>query len=633
MFIIGTTGHIDHGKSSLVKALTSIDPDRLPEEKKRGMTIDIGFAWMTLSNNETVGFIDVPGHEDLMKNVMAGLWGVNASLLIIAADDGWMPQTSEHLRILDYFNISHAIVALTKIDAVTDPDWLNLVEDDIRMRLEKTALRGSRIMRVSAHTGANIDELRKAIEDLTRKARQHTDIGKPRVYIDRVFTITGSGTVITGTLVDGSLALDQKITVFPKKLNGRIRGIESYKKMVDRGLPGSRVALNLAGIKKEELERGDIIFDKEDMAVASRWVDVQLNMAEANNWILKDKAHLLVYMGTQELPVTIKLLDKKSLNPGTTDFVQLQFVTPVSCRIGDRFVVRRPSPALTIGGGTVLDPLADKFRVRNKAGLLSRLASRTDLELDKLIVTELQKRNYVLRDELLLASHFARQEIEQAVRNLKEQKALIIASQWLVNAGLLDDKKQELLELLRQYHRDNPMSSGITQAELMTQLDLPKEILDSLIKLMVAGKLIKTHETYVSLPDYTPSVTTNQEFIIARILQVFDEYAKAPPKGKELAELVPGSESVIPYMCRNNLLVSLPEDVFLETRQYENLKSRIIDIISKQGSISIQTARDQFGFTRKYIIPLFTKLDSEGITTMKNNERVLTRAFQDKLTR
>jgi len=232
MFIIGTTGHIDHGKSSLVKALTSIDPDRLPEEKKRGMTIDIGFAWMTLSNNETVGFIDVPGHEDLMKNVMAGLWGVNASLLIIAADDGWMPQTSEHLRILDYFNISHAIVALTKIDAVTDPDWLNLVEDDIRMRLEKTALRGSRIMRVSAHTGANIDELRKAIEDLTRKARQHTDIGKPRVYIDRVFTITGSGTVITGTLVDGSLALDQKITIFPKKLNGRIRGIESYKKMV-----------------------------------------------------------------------------------------------------------------------------------------------------------------------------------------------------------------------------------------------------------------------------------------------------------------------------------------------------------------------------------------------------------------
>ncbi|MBF8270620.1 MAG: selenocysteine-specific translation elongation factor [Gammaproteobacteria bacterium] len=595
------------------------------------MTIDIGFAWMNLSNNETIGFIDVPGHEDLMKNVMAGLWGINASLLVIAADDGWMTQTSEHLRILDYFNISHALVALTKIDTVTDPDWLNLVEDDIRARLEKTALRGSRIMRVSALTGANIGELRQAIEDLTRKAGQQKDIGKPRVYIDRVFTITGSGTVITGTLVDGSLALDQKISIFPKNLNGRIRGIESYKKMVDRGLPGSRVALNLAGIKKEDLERGDIIFDKEEMAVASRWVDVKLNLDEANNWVLKDKINLLAYMGTRELPVVVKLLDKKSLNPGTTDFVQLQFETPVSCRIGDRLILRRPSPALTVGGATVLDPLADKFRVRNKDRLLSRLENRVDLELNKLIITELQKRNYVLRDELLLASHFAKQEIEHAVRNLKELKALIIASQWLVNASLLDEKKQEMVELLRQYHRDYPMVYGITQAELMTQLDLPKEILDSIIKLMVAGKLIKMHETYVSLPDHTPTVTTDQEFIIARILQLFEEYTKAPPKGKELAELVAGSENVIPYMCRNNLLVSLPEDVLLEARQYESLKSRIIDIIRKQGSISIQTARDQFGYTRKYIIPLFTKLDSEGITTMKNNERVFTRAYQDKL--
>lgn len=631
MFIIGTTGHIDHGKSSLVKALTSIDPDRLPEEKKRGMTIDIGFAWMALANGETAGFIDVPGHEDLMKNVMAGLWGVNATLLVIAADDGWMPQTTEHLRILDYFNVAHAVVALTKIDAVSDPDWLNLVEDDIRSRLEKTTLKGSRILRVSAHTGANITELRRAIEDLARTARLHADIGKPRVYVDRVFTITGSGTVVTGTLVDGALALDQKITVFPKNLSGRIRGIESYKKMVDRGLPGARVALNLAGIKKEELGRGDIIFDKEEMAVSSRWVDVRLQLAEGADWVLKDKAQLLAYMGTQELPARIKLFDKKSLLPGAADFVQLQFAEPVSCRIGDRFVLRRPSPAMTIGGGAVLDTQADKFRVRNKASHLARLEHRADLQLDNLITTELQKRDYVARDALLLASRFTRQEVDQAVRNLKERKALISASQWLVNAGLLEDKKRAMLEMLKRYHKDHPMISGMTQAELMTQLKLPKEILDSLVKSAAAAGLIKTHEAYVFLPDHAPSVTTDQEFLIARILQVFEQYAKSPPKGKELAELVPDSESVIPYMCRNNLLVSLPEDVLLEARQYEQLKQRIIDIIHKQGSISIQTARDEFGFTRKYIIPLFTKLDSEGITALRNNERVFTRTYQDKL--
>jgi selenocysteine-specific elongation factor len=630
MFIIGTAGHIDHGKSSLVKALTSIDPDRLPEEKRRGMTIDIGFAWMSLSNKETIGFIDVPGHEDLMKNVMAGLWGVNAALLVIAADDGWMPQTTEHLGILDYFNISHALVALTKVDAVADADWLNLVEDDIRTRLEKTALRGSRIIRVSALDGTNIQELRDAIAELSRKARLHTDIGKPRVYIDRVFSITGSGTVVTGTLVDGSLALDQKITVYPKRLNGRIRGIESYKRMVERGQPGARVALNIAGIKKEELGRGDIIFDKEEMAVASRWVDVRLHLAEGTGWVLKDKVRLLAYLGTQEQPLAVRLLEGKSLNPGTVEFVQLQFDEPVSCRIGDRFVLRRPSPAVTIGGGVVLDPLAEKFRTRNRARLLPRLAQRADLDLEQLIITDLQKRKYLPRDELLLASHFSRQEIDQAVKGLKEKKALIIASQWLVNGGLLEEKQQELVNLLTKYHKQHPMIGGMTQAELMTQLELPKEILDSLLKSMTGAKLIKTHEAHVSLPGHAPSVTSDQEFIIARVLQVFEQYAKAPPKGKELAELVPGSDNVIPYMCKNNLLVSLPEDVLLEARLYDSMKQRIINIIREHGSISIQTARDEFGFTRKYIIPLFTKLDSEGITAMKNNERVFTRAYIEK---
>ena len=214
MFIIGTTGHIDHGKSSLVKALTSIDPDRLPEEKERGMSIDLGFAWMSLKSGETVGFIDVPGHKDLMKNVIAGLWGINASLLVVAADDGWMPQTEEHIQILDFFGISHAVVAITKIDVVDDPDWIALVEEDIRKRLDKTRLSGSPIVKVSATLGTNIDSLKDAITDLSRRAVHHTDRDKPRLYIDRVFTITGSGTVVTGTLIDGSFNQDQKVTIY-----------------------------------------------------------------------------------------------------------------------------------------------------------------------------------------------------------------------------------------------------------------------------------------------------------------------------------------------------------------------------------------------------------------------------------
>ena len=630
MFIIGTTGHIDHGKSSLIKALTSIDPDRLPEEKKRGMTIDIGFAWMPLSNGETVGFIDVPGHKDLMKNVIAGLWGVNASLLVIAADDGWMPQTQEHLRILDYFNINHAIVVLTKIDAVTDPDWLKLVEEDVRTRLESTCLKGSPIIKVSAQQGTNMEELRKAIEELLKRAKQHADIGKPRLYIDRVFTITGSGTVVTGTLVDGCVSLDQKIVIYPGNDEGRIRTIESYKQHVDKGLPGSRVALNLAGLKKDDLERGDIVYDKPENLVSSQWLDVSLNLVAGTNWPLKDKTDVLVYLGTREATATVKLINNKVLNPGTTAYAQLQFKQPQSCRIGDRFVMRRPSPALTIGGGVILDPSAEKFRIRDKAALHGRLEQRSTLELEALVRSELDKHGFVLRDGVLNASHFTRQEIEQTIKELKDKKALIISSQWLVDAGVLERKRTQLLDLLSRYHEINPMSNGISTAELMSQLNLTREILDSIIKQLTGSGEIKINDNFVSLIDFKPNVTNDQEFTIARVLQVFEQYPKSPPRKKELEELVPGSDGVIAYMCRNNMLVSCEDDVLFEKNQYENLKNRVIEMIRKSGSISIQEARDTFGLTRKYIIPLFTRLDGEGITAKKDNERVFSRAFLEK---
>ncbi|MFC1534778.1 selenocysteine-specific translation elongation factor, partial [Thermodesulfobacteriota bacterium] len=264
MFTIGTAGHIDHGKSSLVRALTSIDPDRLPEEKRRGMTIDLGFAWLPLSNGKVAGIIDVPGHKDLMKNVIAGLWGVNAALLVIAADDGWMPQTEEHVRILEFFHIWQGIIAITKIDLVSDQEWIDLVEDDIQKRLQLTHLKGAPIVRVSTREGTNIKDLQKRIENFALGADGPRDIEKSRLYIDRVFTIAGSGTVVTGTLIDGSILPDQKVAIFPKNLQSRIRSLESYKQKINQGRPGSRMALNLVGIEKGELKRGDIIFGHED---------------------------------------------------------------------------------------------------------------------------------------------------------------------------------------------------------------------------------------------------------------------------------------------------------------------------------------------------------------------------------
>ena len=629
MFIIGTTGHIDHGKSALVKALTSIDPDRLPEEKKRGMSIDLGFAWMTLPSGETVGFIDVPGHKDLMKNVIAGLWGINAAVLVVAADDGWMPQTEEHIQILDFFGVSHALVALTKIDLVDDPDWIDLVEDDIRKRLERTRLAGSPVIKVSATQGTNIDKLRQALSELSQRAVHHQDVDKPRLYVDRVFTITGSGTVVTGTLVDGAFNQDQKVIVYPHNLSTRIRGIESYKQKVNKGLPGSRVAMNLMGVKKDEIQRGDIVFSEAQPIHSSLYVNVNLSIA-ANSKILKDRTVLNVHLGTRTESATIRLMKLKVLHPSDSCYAQLQFKDPVNCRIGDRFILRQPSPAMTVGGGIILDPRAEKYRIKHAARLIEWLEQRREPTPENLVLTELQKNNYVSLDELVDTLPFAKTEIRNAINQLKG-KTLTLSGQWAIDPVFINGVHKEVEKLLTEHHAKFPLGSGITQAELMTQTSLPKEILDHAITTLVNDKVVKLDGNYISMSSHTPSVSTDQESQISDILKLFEDRPAFPPTRRELAQLLPGCERLLAYMCRQNQLVDVGEDILMEAGHYEAIRGKIIEIIYQNGSISIQTARDRFGFTRKYILPIFNKLDHEGITLLFNNERILTKSYRSKL--
>jgi selenocysteine-specific elongation factor len=631
MFIIGTTGHIDHGKSSLVQALTSIDPDRLPEEKQRGMTIDLGFAWMPFANGETAGFIDVPGHKDFMKNVIAGLWGVNASLLVVAADDGWMPQTQEHLNILNFFNISHGIVALSKVDLVEDQDWLDLVEDDIRAKLANTSLRDSPIIRVSARDGTNIERLRQGIEEVAMQARLHKDIGKPRLYIDRAFTITGSGTVVTGTLIDGVLSQDQKVTIFPGNQECRIRGIESYNRKVDHGQTGCRVAINLAGAKKGDIKRGDIVFDLARQPGSSEYINVRINLLDSQLNLLKDKSEELVYMGTREITATIKLLQCKVLHAGDSSYAQLAFHEPVSTCIGDHFVLRRPSPPLTIGGGTILDPLAEKLKYKQEDFLVGLLDKRINLDLESLILTELEKHRYLQQEGLLENSRYARTEISAAVDELAAEGKLIRANQWLIHRQFWSGLEPQLQEIVAGKHAQAPIEIGVAQAEIMVQLGLPKEIYDMLISRMVSAQIIRLHGAYVALSTHTQSLSREQEISIAEILKVFAERPGFPPTLRDLHELKPDCEALIRYMCRSGLLVEMEDGVLFEGEQYREVRQKIIDLIRANGSISIQTARDAFGYTRKYVIPLFNKLDSEGITLLKNNERVFTTAYLKQL--
>lgn len=623
MFIIGTAGHIDHGKSSLVLALTGINPDRLPEEKRRGMTIDLGFAHLSLLPSEVIGIVDVPGHKDLMRNVVAGLWGIDAALLVIAADDGWMPQTEEHLQILDLFHVKHGIVAITKVDLINDPDWLDLVEEDIRGRLEGTILSNAPVIRVSAKDETNIGELKRIIAEIVSKIAPKRDIGKPRLAIDRVFTVSGSGTVVTGTLVDGSFSQSQKVVIYPEKLHTRIRALESYKERMDTAQPGTRVALNLVGLEKEVVKRGDIVFGGEEQIRSSKTLDVRVELVPRLTNPLKSNVELMVYLGTREILGRMILLGGKVLAPGESAFAQFHFKEGVAARIGDRFIIRRPSPATTIGGGTVLDPLASRYKSKDIGRAIFSLQRRMTLEISDLILSELDKNKYTKVEDLLIASHYSPAEVNGCIRLLQRENKLIIIGSWVIDSTYWSKDVDEALNILSREHSLRPLERGLPQAELQNHLDLPKEIFNELITTLInSEKIIRDRDT-IALSKHKPRLSSEEESVVLRILELFGRDRTNPLTKREVVIQIPDSEEIVRFMCQQNMLIELPEEVLFERKHYEVVKNEIIGFLKRDNSISIQQVRKLFGFSRKYILPLLSKLDQEGITERRGDDRVL----------
>jgi len=622
MAIIGTAGHIDHGKSALIWALTSIDPDRLPEEKRREMTIDLGFAWLQVSSGGVIGIVDVPGHEDFVKNMIAGAGGIDAALLVIAADEGWMPQTEEHLQILDLLHIKHGIVALNKIDLIDDPEWLDLIEEDIRERLKGTALSEAPIVRVSAIKETNIGELRQRLEELVLKVSKR-DVGKPRLPIDRIFSMKGSGVVVTGTLIDGALTRGDRVYIFPKNLRPYIRTIESYKEKKERAEIGTRVAVNLVGLEKEDLSRGDIIFGEEGQVKASKFIDASIKLVPKLSKPVKSNTEFKIYLSTREILGKITLLAGEILKSGESAFAQIRFNEEVATRLGDHFIIRRPSPAETIGGGTVLDPLARKHRFKDRDKVSLFLQRRARLEIDELILSELDKNKYLDEKGLLVASHYSQQEVMDCVASLRDEGKLIMAGSWVVDLTYWQTQMEQVLSLLAEKHSLHPLEKGFPQVELQSRLKLPKELFDRLIASLIGlGKIVR-EQSIIALSTYRLSLSPEQEMLVSQILEVFQGSEANPPTKKGLIAQMPNSEGIIRYMCQQNMLVELPEGVLFERKRYENIKSEIIDFLRSNGSISFQQARTLLGFSRKYLLPLFNKLDEEGITQRRGDTRVL----------
>lgn len=618
MRVIGTAGHVDHGKSTLVKALTGIDPDRLKEEKEREMTIDLGFAWLTLPSGQSVSIVDVPGHEGFIKNMLAGVGGIDAAMLVIAADEGVMPQTREHLAILDLLQIKGGVVALTKSDLV-DADWIELVSADIRKELANTILADAKIIPVSSKSRAGVHDLLAELDRLLQGVAPRNDLGKPRLPIDRVFSIAGFGTVVTGTLSDGSFRVGDEIEIVPGGKRGRIRGLQTHKEKVERAIPGSRVAINLAGLAVEDLARGQVVALPGTIS-ASTLIDARVNYLSSAPKVLEHNAAVDFFTGAAEMPARVRLLHHQVLKPGDTGWVQLQLARPVAVAKHDRFILRFPSPSITIGGGVIVDPKATTRHRRFKSDVIQRLETLARGTPDEIVLQFLVARgmNPAEPKEIAGGTGLSIETVNQVLAQASSVTAFgngfIATATWNVVA----DKMARALD---EFHKQFPLRAGLPREELKSRLGLAPRVFDHVIARAQAEKILSAAQDIVRRPDFDVTFTPEMQKKIDALLAQFEQSPYAPPSLQE-AEAAIGAEAVSALVTQDKL-VRLNESVLLSTQAFNTMKNWVVATIQAQGQVTAAQVRDQFNTSRKYAVGLLEYLDAIHVTKRVGDARVL----------
>lgn len=627
MHVIGTAGHVDHGKSTLVQALTGINPDRLREEQEREMTIDLGFAWLTLPNGESVGIVDVPGHRDFIENMLAGVGGIDAALFVIAADEGVMPQTREHLAILDLLRIPGGVVALTKIDLIDDPDWLELVQADVSEALQGTVLDGAPIIPVSARTGQGLAELTAALQEVLARTPPRPDRGRPRLWIDRVFTIGGFGTVVTGTLVDGHLEVGQEVEILPRGLRARIRGLQTHKTRIQRAVPGSRVAINLTGISKQDLARGDLVTTPGWLRPTTL-ADVRLDLLRDAPFPLKHNAFVKFFCGSAETVARVRLLGTETLAPGESGWVQLELDDPLPLVRSDRFIIRIPSPAVTVGGGEVVDPNPGRKHRRFRPEVLARLETLARGTPAEVLLQTLERRGPLTVRDLLEVSGLGEAAPEALAELFSTGDAVVLdavpepaPARLVVSRSWWSATTARMRDELAAYHARYPLRPGMGREELRSALRLDPRAYNGLLARAAADGLIVDEAATVRLPEHQVRFTPQQQQAVDDLLARFRAAPYATPSVKEAAALV-GEEVLGVLLARGDLVQVSPEVLFLR-ETYEEMVERIRTHIQQQGSITLAQVRDLFQTSRKYAQALLEYLDGVGVTRRVGDERVL----------
>ena len=641
MSCIGTAGHVDHGKSTLVKALTGIDPDRLLEEKERGMTIDLGFAWLKLPGGREVSIVDVPGHESFIKNMLAGVGGIDAALLVVAADEGIMPQTREHLAILDLLGVQRGVVALTKADLV-DEEWLELVREEVTDLLKSTTLAGSMLLPVSAQTGQGLPELLQALERLLDEGEARQNIGRPRLPIDRVFTLTGFGTIVTGTLLDGRFVVGQEVDLLPGGIKTRIRSLQMHKQQVEVAYPGSRVAMNLPNVQRTALERGNVVALPGQMRTTM--------LCDAHMQLLADAARPLVhnaqvefYSGAQEIPARVRLLDCEELQPGKSAWVQVRLNRPAVITRRDRFILRIPSPSTTIGGGEILD-IQPRYHRRFQASVITALEQQAQGSPEELIIAALNRRQNIRSGSRSIQS-FAGHELSEIVKlcNLSEDVTRQILDAFLSTGRVRKVGElwfaqstweilvEEALHLVREQHQNYPLRGGLSKEEWRTRLGLSAKIATEVFAILqTEGKLeavggdnkeVIQRSGLIRLPGFTPSFTTEQQRRVEQLLQLFLAHPYTPPDRAEAEALA--SAEVVSALIEQGRLIKLGGGILFLHETYNEATARLVEYLRNHDRMTASEARDILGTTRKYIVPLLEHMDVLRITQRIGDERVL----------
>lgn len=627
MHILGTAGHVDHGKSTLIAALTGTHPDRLKEEKAREMTIELGFASMKLPNSEEVGIIDVPGHRDFIGNMLAGIGGIDAVLLVVAADEGVSAQTREHLAIVDLLDIKRGVIVLTKTDLVQDPDWLELVSMDIRELVQPTSLATAPIVSVSARTGFGIPELLDQIEITLNGIPSRKDLGKPRLPVDRVFTLTGFGTVVTGTLLDGSLKIGDEVVCLPRGKTGRIRGLQNHHHKLQKIDPGFRAAVNIVNLSLQDIERGDVIAHPGDYK-PTNLLDAHFRLLKDSPFHLKHNLEVKLFLGSSETTARIRLLGSQGLKPGESAFIQLRTDHPVVASKGDRFILRLPSPSETLGGGMVLDPEPGRVYKRFDTESLDRLDSMfsgNDNELINQILTTLKVTNLTA---LAQKSALPMEEVSQIVSTMLERGEVIglgnsrdIRKITLISPAYWQTLYQDSLEILTDFHQTNPYKAGMPREELRTELNLSQVLFDQVLDKMAEDLSLIQKGSLVWATPHHVVLTPADQAKVAPILAEFLANQFSPPDINQLQAQI--GTNLLEGLLSSQILVAVSDQVVFTPEALLAMREWVQDTIRANGELSLAQFRDQFSTSRKYAAAVLEYFDSIGFTYRKGDVRGL----------